>query len=249
MSFKLANLAAKHQGFRTDALNIQANLLLLKVTVQGLAILRSIPTNRFASKELPLWDLSTVANSTRSILESYLLLFHLFVDPTDDAEKFFRFCVWHIHGLREQIKFRETADLGGKEALEEVSKKIQKMLKTDSRFKSLTLEQQKNVLAGERATIPKLEKLTNGILEKTKISDDVYYLFISLLLEFCSYDLFYGRTTGAYQRPEGRRISSVRNVSEISGCIPCHVRSGLSDHISSTENHCIARPSGIHLLL
>jgi hypothetical protein len=104
-------LAESHAGANVGPLQVQANLFLLKMVTQAVGVLRSIPVSPLGDAKLPLWDLSTAASSTRSILESYLVFYHLFAEKVSGKERQFRFAVWLRHGLAEKEKFRKVSGI------------------------------------------------------------------------------------------------------------------------------------------
>jgi hypothetical protein len=175
-------LAEKHIGTKVGPLKIQANLLLLKIVAQCVAVLRSTPVSPLVDPNLPLWDLSTAASSTRSILESYLLFYYLFVEKVSTEERQFRFAVWLRHGLGENEKFRKISGTPAPTDWAQSISKAEDVLRKNPRFSDLDQNQQRNVLAGERSTMPKLEKLTPDILSRAGISKDLY----GMAYRYCS---------------------------------------------------------------
>jgi hypothetical protein len=175
-------LSEKHAGSRVDALKIQANLFLLKMVTQSVAVLRSIPVSPLGEPKLPIWDLSTAASNTRSILESYLLFNHLFVEAVNPEERHFRFAIWLRHGLAEKEKFRTVSGTQTPTDWAQSISDAEDSLQKNSRFLALDQNQQKNALAGERSTVPKLEKLTARILSHVGISNDLY----DMAYRYCS---------------------------------------------------------------
>jgi hypothetical protein len=176
------DLAEAHKGKAVDALKIQANLLLLKMLTQAIAIVRATPIGPLRDANLPIWDLSTAASNARSILESYLLFFHLFVETVSVDDKSFRFAIWLRHGLAENEKFRA---ISGTPAPKDWAKQISDandLIRTNPLFTRLDPNQQSNALRGEKSTVPKLDTLTPRTLSAAAISKDLY----DLVYRYCS---------------------------------------------------------------
>jgi hypothetical protein len=57
------------------------------------------------------WDISTLAMLSRSIFESYLLLYYFSVEPVTEDERELRKLAWLIHGDRENLKMLEWLNL------------------------------------------------------------------------------------------------------------------------------------------
>jgi hypothetical protein len=175
-------LAERHAGANVGPLKVQANLFLLKMVTQAVGVLRSIPVSPLADPKLPLWDLSTAASSTRSILESYLVFYHLFVEKVSAKERQFRFAVWLRHGLAEKEKFRKVSGIPSPANWARSVSEAKQILRKNPHFLALDQKQQKNVLVGSQSTVPKLGKLTPQILSKVGISNDLY----GMVYRYCS---------------------------------------------------------------
>jgi hypothetical protein len=149
---------------------------------QAIAIVRATPIGPLRDANLPIWDLSTAASNARSILESYLLFFHLFVETVSVDDKSFRFAIWLRHGLAENEKFRA---ISGTPAPKDWAKQISDandLIRTNPLFTNLDPNQQSNALRGEKSTVPKLDTLTPRTLSAAAISKDLY----DLAYRYCS---------------------------------------------------------------
>jgi hypothetical protein len=176
------SIAEAHEGKRTDALRIQANLLFLKMVTQGTAVVRAIPVGPLTDPNLPIWDLSTAASNARSILESYLIFYYLFVETVSTERKHFRFAIWLRHGLAENQKFRAVSGSPDPADWACSVSDAQNSISENRLFGTLDANQQRNALAGERSTFPKFETLVPQILTAAGISKDLW----DLAYRYCS---------------------------------------------------------------
>ena len=76
------------------------------------------------------YDLFTVNTTFRTIMETYATFHHIFVEPSNDEEKEFRFLLWKIDGLTEKSRFIINEDdfSGAKSVIENDKQVLSKII-------------------------------------------------------------------------------------------------------------------------
>jgi hypothetical protein len=211
----IRNLAEAHKGKDVDALKIQANLLLLKMATQGVAIVRAIPVGPLTDANLPVWDLSTAAGNARSILESYLIFYHLFVEAVSPDRQHLRFAVWLRHGLAEKKKFRTVSGTPDPAGWDTLVTDAQNQISSNPLFSTLDPNQQRNALAGERSTFPKLDSLTPQILTAARISQDLWDLAYRYCSSFVHTTFFTVEQLERIDAPSGEGLAPFKMIPDL----------------------------------
>lgn len=85
-----------------------ASLIFTKIVLTLRAILKLLPKSSFDKNgNLEVWDISSVNSLTRSLIDTYNVLFYLTVDNIPKNEKEFRFALWKYHSEKERLKMLE----------------------------------------------------------------------------------------------------------------------------------------------
>ncbi len=105
-------LSKQTAGIETDSWhNIEASIIYAKIVISYLSVLRFIPKSKYYGPigEFEVWDLSSPASITRSIIEAYFCLFYISVEDVSNEEKEKRKLLWLYHEKNERLKMLKTA--------------------------------------------------------------------------------------------------------------------------------------------
>ena len=95
-------------GIRTSRAAVIASQLLAQNVITGLTIASLIDSTRrtnipWLSTNCKVFDLSSLCILTRGLIEAYLTLFYIAVQPVNDEEREFRLLWWNWHEINERI--------------------------------------------------------------------------------------------------------------------------------------------------
>jgi len=117
-----------------------------KMCLSSIGILRICPKNELyvpIRKKL-IWDISSTATLTRTIVDAYMIFFYLIVDEVENSEKEFRFILWKLHAECERLNMLQS--IGSTDPrlsdLKAEIESLQGQLKVNQFFQSLLLPQQ-----------------------------------------------------------------------------------------------------------
>jgi len=88
---------------------LQAHTIFTKIGLMADSSLHFIPKAKGFNGKF--WDISTLAMLSRSVFESYLLLYYFAVESVTENERELRKLAWQLHGKREKLIMLESVNL------------------------------------------------------------------------------------------------------------------------------------------
>ncbi|MHA6281177.1 hypothetical protein ACXYMT_13430 [Salinimicrobium sp. CAU 1759] len=136
------------------------------------SIKKLLEGNKFSiiSKTIEITDLFSLYALTRMQIETFAIMYYLFFDKVETAEKNFRYNLYKLHGLQKQYSFpvKSEKNEDKKTAIQKEIYLITEKIQNSSKFKISTAKQQKEFLSPK---YPKTES-TKDILIKSGIDSN-----------------------------------------------------------------------------
>ncbi len=169
-----------------------ASEIFTKICLHLSSMLKLIPKSSYfcPSKELVIWDYTSIVILVRAIIDAYYVMYYLTIDEVNSNEIDFRFLVWDYHSENRRLKLLELIGSKRKE-IPEIKKNVEDLRsKVKSHPNFLKLE--KNLLKGiARGEIPFV--LTNTeIALKAGISEHYHkasYMYLSSYIHTFPYSI------------------------------------------------------------
>ncbi|MCF7818175.1 MAG: DUF5677 domain-containing protein [Kiritimatiellales bacterium] len=166
--------SGRTHGRKGTWFEVQACTILSKIGLTALSSLYFIPGSTRFNGEL--WDISTLATLSRSIIEAYCALRYIAVEETLEAERDLRQLVWRFHEQCERLMMLKKVNLNSTgipkahrirdELRDELKEKIEKNLA----FQFFKTGRQKEILGGGNCLL----KERGRICKDAGISESFY---------------------------------------------------------------------------
>lgn len=103
--FKISNSIAGISGvtFQQE----QGSYIFIKIGLTIESILKNLPYCVRNKSDIQFWDISSISILTRSLLESYLVLYYLCIDEVDEDTALLKELIWEYHADKERLKMLE----------------------------------------------------------------------------------------------------------------------------------------------
>ncbi len=140
-----------------------ASVLFTSLCTRAVSIAVLAPYSPWSKKRIEHWDYASIASLTRALLEIRLAFFYLCAEPCTDDEWQCRLNIFNLHDCRSRLRlFSELPDppedvSGFQEQLLE----LQGRLTDNAFFATITANQQKQFLNGDRAYLSPLEEIAS----------------------------------------------------------------------------------------
>ena len=149
-------LSIKTTGIYTESWQQkEASIIYSRILLTYISILRYTPQSKYFTKIIgyKIYDISTQAILTRSLLESYLTLFYLSIENVPEDEKAFRKALWEYHDSAERVRILSLINPVSEKLtlLEKEKEERKKAVKNCSIYKGFELNRQKNLITKDRS--------------------------------------------------------------------------------------------------
>jgi hypothetical protein len=148
----------------------EASTIFIKIGITSFSTLFFIPeTESFNGK---IWDISSLATLSRSILESYLSMYYIAIESLTDEERDFRRLLWEYHREQERLSMLKASvpDSSDIPTIKTGRDDYKKKLKENQLFLRLDVKTKKRLLKGKE----KGSQQNIDICQKAGISQDFY---------------------------------------------------------------------------
>ncbi|MCK4560815.1 MAG: hypothetical protein KAV45_13610 [Calditrichia bacterium] len=163
-----------------------------KICLHTASILRILPHSTYSKtdKKFQIWDYTSVAVLSRSIMDAYHVLYYLCIDDISNDELDFRFLVWDYHA--ESRRYKQLVLIGSQH--EEVPKlekeviNLKNEVKNHTFLNNLNKNTRKGVVRGEIPFILSNKEIAQsaGISEKFH---EVSYMYLSSYIHTFPYSI------------------------------------------------------------
>lgn len=137
-----------------------ASVLFTSLVTRSTSLVFIAPYSPWSRRSFEHWDFASIANITRTIMETRLVFYYLCIDPCGDEEWQ---CRWNILNLHDCVS-RETMmrDLGQQDAEAELQKQADELrvrLASNSYFRALATKRQTDLMRGKKPYLRALEAI------------------------------------------------------------------------------------------
>ncbi len=182
-----ASIALSNQttDVKTDSWHhIKGSVIYEKIVISYLRVLRFIPNSKYYSPigKFKVWDFSSTASITRSIIEAYFCLFYICIENVSNKEKEKRKLLWLYHEKNERHKMLKIALPNSKYVgkLYDKKERLRKKLVTHTWFLKLKPGRQEELL---KKDVSKLDGNIE-ICKKAGINQNYYQPTFKFLSNF-----------------------------------------------------------------
>jgi Family of unknown function (DUF5677) len=183
-----------------------ASVLFTSLVTRSTSLVFISPYSPWSRRDFEHWDFGSVANITRTIMETRLAFYYLCIDPCDEQEWQCRWNIFNLHDCVSRVTLMRDMGHADTEAqLREQADELRGRLTSNAYFNSLPNKRQAELLRGGKAYLRSLE----AIAEDAGIDTRTFKMMWQLM----SWQV-HGLPASFYRMQGGERGSGVQTVVE-----------------------------------
>ena len=164
------------------------------------------PYSPWSRRDFEHWDFASVANITRTIMETRLAFYYLCVDPCDEQEWDCRWNVFNLHDCVSRVTLMRDMGHSDTEAqLREQADGLRARLTSNGYFTSLPGKRQAELLRGGKAYLRSLEAIADDA--------DIDTRTFKMMWQLMSWQV-HGLPASFYRMQDGARGTGVQTAVE-----------------------------------